>query len=90
MNVSAKNFDETREDQTIDISTRLLPPWSTPVMQTRLPERILQMMDALTDATLESDTAQPYGHGLATGIKNSPLLASKEELLQSSTPRDLA
>lgn len=82
MNMSAEDLYQIREDETFDMSTRLLQPWSTPVMQTVLPRKILEMMIGLTDAMLELDSGRPFGHRLAGQIRQETLM-DKQALAQA-------
>ena len=82
MNMSAEDLYQIRENETFDVSTRLLQPWSTPVMKTTWPPKILHMMIGLTDAMLELDSGEAFGHRLAGQIKQETLM-SKETLVQA-------
>lgn len=80
--MSAEDLYQIREDETFDMSARLLQPWSTPVMQTVLPRKILEMMIGLSDAMLELDSGRPYGHNLAGQIRQETLI-DKQALAQA-------
>ena len=79
MNVAldGENVDEHRfisEEETFDVNCTLIQPWSTPVMKTRVPDKILRLMTTMSDAVLASKDAASYADQLVGQLEKETLV----------------
>ena len=58
-----------RGKETYELSLQLLQPWSTPILKTKLPPKILQTMIEISDIMVADKEAKSWGHNLAGQIE---------------------
>ena len=79
MNVAldGESIDEhlfVAEEETFDVNCTLIQPWSTPVMKTRVPDKILRLITTMSDAVLDSKDATSYGDQLVGQLERENLV----------------
>ena len=50
-----------KDSDTYEMSIKLLQPWSTPIMKTELPPKILQTMTEISDQVIADKDAESWG-----------------------------
>ena len=71
-----------KDSETYEMSIKILQPWSTPIMKTELPPKILQTMTETSDQVIADKNAESWGKNLAGQI-DSELLVEHDILNQT-------
>ena len=71
-----------KDTETYEMPITMLQPWSTPIMKTELPPKILQTMTEISDQVLADKKSEPWGKNLAGQIE-SELLVEHDILNQT-------
>ena len=70
MNVSAQPTRQNQEEEIFEVPLQTFQPWSTPVLKTKVPPKILTNMLRATDRLLSDKTSESHGSKLAGQIES--------------------